>query len=137
MKGFGDRYPHQLSGGMRKRVAMAQSWIVRPDLLLMDEPFGALDVHTRLRMESELLTLWAGLAARPSSSSRTISRKRSRSSDDVFVLSAGPASQLVGRYAIDLERPRDLIDIKHGRPLSSSSTAPSGTTCAAGSVEEP
>ena len=62
LDGFGDRYPYQLSGGMRKRVAMAQAWIVNPDLLLMDEPFGALDVHTRLRMESEILTL-DGIAA--------------------------------------------------------------------------
>jgi NitT/TauT family transport system ATP-binding protein len=59
LQGFADRYPYQLSGGMRKRVAMAQAWIVKPDILLMDEPFGALDVHTRLRMESEILGLWA------------------------------------------------------------------------------
>ncbi len=57
LDGFADSYPAQLSGGMRKRVAMAQSWIADPDILLMDEPFSALDVHTRLRMESELLTL--------------------------------------------------------------------------------
>ena len=44
---------------MRKRVAMAQSWIVNPDIVLMDEPFGALDVHTRHRMETEILDLWA------------------------------------------------------------------------------
>ena len=55
LKGFGDSYPYQLSGGMRKRVAMAQCWIVQPDMVSMDEPFGALDVHTRLRMESEIL----------------------------------------------------------------------------------
>src|SRR5207344_2276747 len=59
LQGFADRYPYQLSGGMRKRAAMAQAWIVTPDILLMDEPFGALDVHTRLRMESEILGLWA------------------------------------------------------------------------------
>jgi NitT/TauT family transport system ATP-binding protein len=58
LKGFAGYYPHQLSGGMRKRVAMAQCWIVQPDLILMDEPFSALDVHTRLRMESEILNLW-------------------------------------------------------------------------------
>ena len=53
-----DHYPAQLSGGMRKRAAMAQNWIVDRGLLLMDEPFSALDVHTRLRMETELLMLW-------------------------------------------------------------------------------
>ena len=60
LTGFGNHYPYQLSGGMRKRAAMAQCWIVQPDLILMDEPFSALDVHTRLRMESEILGLWAG-----------------------------------------------------------------------------
>ena len=55
---FGDHYPAQLSGGMRKRAAMAQNWIIDRGLLLMDEPFSALDVHTRLLMETELLGLW-------------------------------------------------------------------------------
>ena len=55
---FASHYPSQLSGGMRKRVAMAQNWIIDRDILLMDEPFSALDVHTRQRMETELLALW-------------------------------------------------------------------------------
>ena len=83
---FGDHYPAQLSGGMRKRAAMAQNWIIDRGLLLMDEPFSALDVHTRLLMETELLTLWE--ASRrdrrrrrktDSSSSPTTSKRRSRS----------------------------------------------------------
>jgi NitT/TauT family transport system ATP-binding protein len=57
---FAAHYPSKLSGGMRKRVAMAQNWIIDRGMLLMDEPFSALDVHTRLRMETELLTLWEG-----------------------------------------------------------------------------
>jgi NitT/TauT family transport system ATP-binding protein len=111
LKGFESHYPYQLSGGMRKRVAMAQCWIVGPDLILMDEPFGALDVHTRLLMESEILGLWAG-------SGKTVVfvthdlEEAIALSDDVFVLSAGPGSRLVGRYSIDLSRPRKLIDIK-------------------------
>ena len=111
LKGFGDRYPYQLSGGMRKRIAMAQAWIVQPDLLLMDEPFGALDVHTRLRMESEILGLWT--ESKPTVVFVTHDLEEAISlADEVFVLSAGPGSQLVGRYVVDLERPRALIDIK-------------------------
>jgi NitT/TauT family transport system ATP-binding protein len=111
LEGFGDRYPSQLSGGMRKRVAMAQAWIVQPDLILMDEPFGALDVHTRLRMESEILGLWT--ESRPTVIFVTHDLDEAISlSDEVLLLSAGPRSRLMGRYAVDLPRPRNLIDIK-------------------------
>ena len=58
LAGFGVHYPAQLSGGMRKRASMAQHWIIDRGLMLMDEPFSALDVHTRVRMETELMTLW-------------------------------------------------------------------------------
>ncbi len=111
LQGFARHYPHQLSGGMRKRVAMAQCWIVKPDLVLMDEPFGALDVHTRLRMEGEILSLWTG-------SGKTVIfvthdlEEAIALSDEVILLSAGPGSRIVGRYAVDLPRPRNLIDIK-------------------------
>lgn len=96
---------------MRKRVSMAQSWIVNPDMLLMDEPFSALDIHTRLKMEQELLQLWSG-------SRKTVFfvthdlEEAIALSDEVAVLSAGPASRLVKHYKVDLARPRDLIDIR-------------------------
>jgi len=121
LDGFADSYPAQLSGGMRKRVAMAQSWIADPDILLMDEPFSALDVHTRLRMEGELLTLWSSSSSAASASStspKTILfvthdlEEALALSDEVVVLSAGPASHIVNRYTVDLPRPRDLIDIR-------------------------
>src|SRR5437867_10506908 len=59
LRGFGKRYPHQLSGGMRKRVALAQTLILDPQIILMDEPFSALDIQTRQLMENELLELWS------------------------------------------------------------------------------
>jgi len=111
LKGCGDLYPYQLSGGMRKRVAMAQCWIVQPDVILMDEPFGALDVHTRLRMESEILELWAGSHTTVVFVTHELEEAIALS-DEVFLLSAGPGSRLVGRYPIELPRPRHLIDIK-------------------------
>jgi NitT/TauT family transport system ATP-binding protein len=111
LKGCANLYPYQLSGGMRKRVAMAQCWIVRPDLILMDEPFSALDVHTRLRMESEILRLWEGSNATVVFVTHDLEEAIALS-DEVFLLSAGPGGRLVGRYVIGLPRPRHLIDIK-------------------------
>ena len=111
LKGCGDLYPHQLSGGMRKRVALAQCWIVQPDLILMDEPFSALDVHTRLRVESEILALWTGSGTTVVFVTHDLEEAIALS-DRVFLLSAGPGSRLVGEYVVDLPRPRPLIDIK-------------------------
>jgi NitT/TauT family transport system ATP-binding protein len=111
LDGFADRYPHQLSGGMRKRVAMAQTWIVDPAIVFMDEPFGALDVHTRLRMEGEILGLWAETQKTVMFVTHDLEEAISLS-DEVVVLSAGPASRVVGVYHVGLERPRNLIDIK-------------------------
>jgi NitT/TauT family transport system ATP-binding protein len=111
LAGFAGRYPYQLSGGMRKRVAMAQCWIVNPDIVLMDEPFSALDVHTRLRMEGEILGLWAGSGKTVVFVTHDLEEAISLS-DEVILLSAGPGSRVVGRYPVDLARPRNLIDIK-------------------------
>ena len=111
LRGFGAHYPYQLSGGMRKRAAMAQCWIVGPELVLMDEPFAALDVHTRLRMESEILDLWTGSGTTVVFVTHDLEEAISLS-DDVYLLSAGPGARPVGRYSIDLPRPRNLIDIR-------------------------
>src|SRR5206468_5479358 len=111
LSGFADRYPHQLSGGMRKRVSLAQMLILDPQLLLMDEPFSALDVQTRQLMENQLLELWS--ANRKSVLFITHDLEEAISlSDRVVVLSAGPESHPIGEFAIDLPRPRDVAEIR-------------------------
>ena len=108
---FGDRYPHQMSGGMRKRVALAQTLILDPKIIFMDEPFSALDVQTRQLMENELLDLWA--ADRKSVLFVTHDLEEAISmSDRVVLLSAGPGARIIGEYAVDLPRPRDVSEIR-------------------------
>ena len=110
---FAAHYPSQLSGGMRKRATMAQNWIIDRPTLLMDEPFSALDVHTRQLMESELLTLWDEGAIRKTVVFVTHDLEEAIAlADQVVVLSAGPASRVVGRHPVPLERPRDLMDLR-------------------------
>jgi NitT/TauT family transport system ATP-binding protein len=111
LTGFGDRYPHQLSGGMKKRVSLAQTLILDPEILLMDEPFSALDIQTRQLMENELLELWS--ANRKSVVFITHDLEEAIAlSDRVTVLSAGPETRPIGDYAIDLPRPRDVAEIR-------------------------
>jgi sulfonate transport system ATP-binding protein len=111
LAGFETRYPHELSGGMRKRVALAQILILDPRLLLMDEPFSALDIQTRQLMENELLDLWS--ADRKSVLFITHDLEEAIAlSDRVVVLSAGPETHPIGDYAIDLPRPRDVNEIR-------------------------
>ncbi len=111
LSGFGDRYPHQLSGGMRKRVALAQTLILGPKILLMDEPFSALDIQTRQLMENELLELWS--ADRKSVVFITHDLEEAIAlSDRVIVLSAGPETHPIGEFEIDLPRPRDVSEIR-------------------------
>jgi sulfonate transport system ATP-binding protein len=111
LRGFGDRYPHQLSGGMRKRVALAQTLILNPKILLMDEPFSALDIQTRQLMENELLELWS--SDRKSVVFITHDLEEAIAlSDRVVVLSAGPETRPIGQFPIDLPRPRDVAEVR-------------------------
>lgn len=133
--GFGDRYPHQMSGGMRKRASLAQTLVMDPDIILMDEPFSALDIQTRQLMENEVLDLWQGGERRaapssprsPTGGQRAAQGGTSRKavlfithdldeaiamSDRVVILSAGPASHPIGEFAIDIPRPRDVAEVK-------------------------
>jgi NitT/TauT family transport system ATP-binding protein len=107
---FHDNYPHQLSGGMRKRVAIAATLAFEPRILLMDEPFSALDVQTRTLMENDLLSLW-------DQSGQTVLfithdlEEAIGLSDRVLVMGASPG-RIIGEHRVELERPRDLLDIR-------------------------
>ncbi|MEO7720592.1 MAG: ABC transporter ATP-binding protein [Pseudolysinimonas sp.] len=112
LSGFEDRYPHQLSGGMRKRVSMAAALINRPRILLMDEPFGALDVQTKAIMQGELLQLWEEL--RPSVLFITHDLDEAVTlSDRVVIMTSSPGT-VKDIFDIDLPRPRgDVQMIRH------------------------
>ena len=112
LSGFEDRYPHQLSGGMRKRVAMAAALINNPRILLMDEPFGALDVQTKAIMQGELLQLWEEL--RPSVLFITHGLDEAVAmSDRVAIMTSSPGS-VKDVFDIDLPRPRrNIQELRH------------------------
>lgn len=110
LAGFEDRYPHQLSGGMRKRVALAQTFITEPQILLMDEPFSALDVQTRALMEDELLHLWSASSASVVFVTHDLEEAISLA-DKVCVITAGPGT-VKGIYKVDLPRPRHVAEIR-------------------------
>jgi len=110
--GFENRYPHQMSGGMRKRAMLAQTLIRDPDIILMDEPFSALDIQTRQLMENEVLDLW--MAKRKAVLFITHDLDEAIAmSDRVVVLSAGPATHPIGEFTIDLPRPRDVAEVRN------------------------
>jgi NitT/TauT family transport system ATP-binding protein len=104
LEGFADRYPHELSGGMKQRVSIARGLVQDPPVLLMDEPFAALDEQTRMTMGHELLRIW-------STTSKTvvfITHSLTEAvylADEVLVMSARPG-RIIDRIAIDLPRPR-------------------------------
>ena len=107
---FEQHYPHQLSGGMRKRAALAQTFVTEPKLLLMDEPFSALDVQTRAVMQDELLALWSGTGASVMFVTHDL-EEAAGLADRVVVLTAGPAT-VKSIYDVRLPRPRVLSDLR-------------------------
>ena len=110
LRGFEDRFPGQLSGGMRKRVALAQTLVYDPEIILMDEPFSALDVQTRDLMEDELLALWQG-------SGKTVVfvthdlEEAIALADRVVVMTSGPA-KIKAVYDVPLPRPRNIHEVR-------------------------
>jgi NitT/TauT family transport system ATP-binding protein len=109
--GFGDRYPHQMSGGMRKRASLAQVLVLDPDIILMDEPFSALDIQTRQLMENEVLALWQQKRKAVLFITHDLDEAIAMS-DRVVVMSAGPASRPIGEFTVDLARPRDVAEVR-------------------------
>ena len=108
---FGEHYPHELSGGMRKRAALAQVLALDPDIILMDEPFSALDIQTRQLMENEVLDLWAAKKKAVLFITHDLDEAIAMS-DRVVVLSAGPATYPMGEFAVDLPRPRNVAEVR-------------------------
>ena len=104
MRGFGDRYPHQLSGGMKKRAALAQMLILSPPIVLMDEPFSALDLQTRHLMQNELLQLWQEQGMAVLFITHDL-QEAITLADRVVVMSAGPAGRPLASFPIDLAVP--------------------------------
>ena len=111
LRNHGDRYPHQMSGGQRKRVGLAQVLIRNPKILLMDEPFGPLDAQTRQIMGNLLLELWAGDRKAVLFVTHDLEEAIALA-DRVVIMSAGPEARIIGDFPVDLGRPRDAADVR-------------------------
>lgn len=111
LESFGDRYPRHLSGGQRKRVAIAQAMALRPKLLLMDEPFASLDAIVRAHISQEVIAL----VEREKISVLLVTHDLEEAialSDAVYLLSQGPRARVTERYTVPIPRPRDLVRAK-------------------------
>lgn len=108
---FGDRYPHMLSGGQRKRVGLAQVLIRNPKYLLMDEPFGPLDAQTRVIMGDLLLDLWSQDKKAVIFVTHDLEEAIALA-DRVVIMSAGPRARIMAEYRIPLARPREISEIR-------------------------
>ncbi|MVW78688.1 ABC transporter ATP-binding protein [Bordetella sp. 02P26C-1] len=110
LTGFGDAYPHQLSGGMRRRVALLMSLAVEPRILLLDEPFGALDTHTKTHLHRELIEIWRKLGQTVVMVTHDLDEAITLS-DRVIVLS-GPPSRVLLDERITIPHPRDVFVLR-------------------------
>jgi NitT/TauT family transport system ATP-binding protein len=108
LAGFGDRFPRHLSGGQRKRVALAQVLAMKPKLILMDEPFASLDAIVRARVVKDVVSLVEreriGVLLVTHDLEEAISL-----SDEIYLLSQGPRARITQHYTVPIPRPRDPV----------------------------
>ena len=109
LSGFEDHYPHELSGGMRKRAALIRTLVYDPPVILMDEPFGALDAQTRTQLQADLLRLWN--LGRKTIIFVTHDIGEAIALGDRTLVLSRPPSRIAGEHAITIPRPRDVRDI--------------------------
>ena len=110
LSGFANAYPHELSGGMRRRVALLMSLAVEPRILLLDEPFGALDTHTKTHLHRELMEIWRKLGQTIVMVTHDLDEAITLS-DRVIVLSS-PPSQVILDERIEIAHPRDVFSVR-------------------------
>jgi NitT/TauT family transport system ATP-binding protein len=110
LTGFRDHYPGQLSGGMKQRVSLARAFVNDPEILLMDEPFAALDAQNRIIMQDELLRIWEGTRKTVIFVTHSIDEAIALS-DRIVVMSAGPG-RITETIAVPFERPRSVPELR-------------------------
>jgi NitT/TauT family transport system ATP-binding protein len=110
LQGFGDLYPHQLSGGMRRRVALLMTLACEPSTLLLDEPFGALDTHTMTLLHQALIGIWRQMGQTIVLVTHNLD-EAVMLSDRVLVLSGQP-SRIMLDHRVDLPHPRDVFSVR-------------------------
>lgn len=110
LEGFADAFPHQLSGGMKQRINVARAFVSDPEILLMDEPFGALDEQNRLLLQQELLKIWKGSGKTSLFITHSIDEALVLA-DRIMVMTAHPG-KVKAIVPVDIPRPRDILSLR-------------------------